>query len=465
MLKTRCIRPIQNGLSLFLLHLHEDKKLPGRVVVISRMPQNILVWFKNDLRLCDHEPLWHAAREGNVLPIYVVDPRLFVVHELGFPRTGSFRARFLIESLRALREGLQAIGSNLAVRVGKPEEVLPALCQEHDIHQIYTSAEIADEEQRVMTRTQMAVKSLGKEVRAFENNALYRLRDLPWPIGRLPDVFTRFRNDVEKKSVVRAALPAPTALSTSFAIDWGMLPTVESLGLSAPVKDGRSVITFGGGEAEAWRRVQEYLWQKDLLRTYKETRNGLIGPDYSSKFSAALAHGCLSPRSIYEEVQRYERERIMNDSTYWLIFELRWREYFRWAAMKYGTRIFHREGIRQQPVEWNENKKWFEKWRRGETGVDFVDANMRELWHTGFMSNRGRQNVASYLTKDLKIDWRWGAAWFESQLIDYDVHSNWLNWAYVAGVGNDPREDRYFNIASQEQRYDPEGWYRQLWLS
>ncbi len=429
------------------------------------MAENILLWFKNDLRLRDHEPLWHAAQRGNVLPVYVVDPRAFAAHPLGFPRTGSFRAEFLMESLAALRGSLRAIGSDLAIQTGKPEEVLPVLCAQHNIRQIYTSAEIADEEQRVMMHTQKAVEPLGVEVCAFENNALYRLSDLPWPMERLPDVFTRFRNDVEKKSVVRPAWPAPSALATSFSLDWGVVPMCESLGAAAPPPDARSAITYGGGEPEAWRRVEEYLWQKDLLRVYKETRNGLIGPDYSSKFSAALACGCLSPRSLYEEVLRYERERVKNESTYWLVFELRWREYFRLTALKYGARIFHREGIRQQPVAWHQNKKWFEKWRRGETGVDFVDANMRELWHTGFMSNRGRQNVASYLTKDLKIDWRWGAAWFESQLIDYDVHSNWLNWAYVAGVGNDPREDRYFNITTQAARYDAEGLYRQLWIS
>jgi deoxyribodipyrimidine photo-lyase len=113
---------------------------------------------------------------------------------------------------------------------------------------------------------------------------------------------------------------------------------------------------------------------------------------------------------------------------------------------------------------WKHDKVNFDKWVKGETGVPFIDANMRELQQTGFMSNRGRQNVASFLTKDLGIDWTWGAAYFESQLIDYDVCSNWGNWNYLAGVGNDPREDRYFNIGRQADMYDKQGEYVKLWL-
>lgn len=113
----------------------------------------------------------------------------------------------------------------------------------------------------------------------------------------------------------------------------------------------------------------------------------------------------------------------------------------------------------------NHNEEILKKWIDGETGVDFVDANMLELKHTGFISNRGRQNVASYLVNDLKLDWRYGAAYFEQQLIDYDVCSNWGNWAYQAGVGNDPRGKRYFNIEKQAEEYDKNNFYRNMWLS
>ena len=120
-------------------------------------------------------------------------------------------------------------------------------------------------------------------------------------------------------------------------------------------------------------------------------------------------------------------------------------------------------GILDKNYKWIHDKKLFENWINGKTPEPFVNANMLELKHTGWMSNRGRQNVASYLSKENNIDWRWGAKYFESKLIDYDVHSNYGNWMYVSGVGNDPR-DRKFNIKFQAERYDPNNKFQNLWL-
>jgi deoxyribodipyrimidine photo-lyase len=147
------------------------------------------------------------------------------------------------------------------------------------------------------------------------------------------------------------------------------------------------------------------------------------------------------------------------------VFELLWRDYFRFAAKKYGRSIFYSSGLPGKKGPTPRESEGFMKWCMGQTGNSFVDANMREMLHTGYMSNRGRQNVASYLCHDQRVDWTWGAAWFESRLIDYDVSSNWLNWSYVAGVGLDPRPNRYFHVEAQAQRYDPAGTYRQLWAN
>ena len=228
--------------------------------------------------------------------------------------------------------------------------------------------------------------------------------------------------------------------------------------------DERAALVFAGGETAGLERMEHYFAGTRALSRYKETRNGLLGPDYSSKFSPWLAHGCLSPRRIHAEVRRYEATVTKNDSTYWLVFELLWREYFRWLAAKYGDRIFYPGGIRDVDVSTYIDRGALQNWRLGETGQDFIDANMRELLLTGFMSNRGRQNVASYLVRDLAIHWRAGAAYFESMLIDYDVYSNWGNWNYAAGVGTDPREDRYFNPTVQAERYDRKGRYVRHWL-
>ncbi len=417
----------------------------------------ILLWFRNDLRVHDHEALFKASQKTTqVFPLYVLDPRIFQELPMGFPKTGNFRSQFLVESLENLRKNLQNIGSNLIIRIGHPEEIIPQLAKELLIDEVFVSEEVTSEETDTDTSVEVALKKEGIKMKFFWQATLYHLDDLPMEIENLPNIFTQFRNQVERATKVRSTFPIPKNLNFPNTIDIGELPKLDF------TKTNQHL--YKGGEDEALKRLEEYFWQKDLLKVYKETRNEMLGLDYSSKFSLWLANGCISPRYIYEQVKKYEAERTQNDSTYWLIFELLWRDYFRFVALKYGNKIFFEKGIQGKTVVWKQPKSIFEKWRLGETGVPLIDANMKELLATGFMSNRGRQNVASFLVKDLQIDWRWGAAWFESQLIDYDVCSNWGNWLYVAGIGNDPRENRYFNILKQAHNYDPKGEYVKFWL-
>lgn len=427
--------------------------------------KRVLLWFKNELRLLDNEILFRAAAKATfVLPIYIIDTAQFQPGKLGFPKTGYFRTQFLLESLTALKSSLQEINADLHVFVGRPEDIIPQLVKQLKITAVYASQEVGSEELAIQSAIELQLEKFGVPIELSWQNTLYHADDIPWPIYRLPDTFTNFRKEVEQESSVRKIFSIPE-IAYRQEIESLNIPLIQNFGFSSQIKDTRGAIQFKGGEQNAQERLQEYFWEKDLLRTYKETRNELLGSDYSSKFSAWLALGCISPRTIYNEVKRYEQERVKNDSTYWLIFELLWRDYFRFAAKKFGVKIFQRKGIRNKAFESTNNADLFEKWRHGKTGVDFIDANMRELLHTGFMSNRGRQNVASFLAKDYKVNWTWGAAWFESQLVDYDVSSNWLNWAYIAGVGNDPREDRYFNTESQVRKYDPKGEYVRHWLS
>ncbi|MEA5401726.1 DASH family cryptochrome [Arcicella sp. DC2W] len=417
----------------------------------------ILLWFRNDLRVHDHEALFKASQKTTqVFPLYVLDPRMFQEMPMGFHKTGNLRTQFLVESLENLRKNLQSFGSNLIIRIGHPEEIIPQLAKELLIDEVFVSEEVTSEETDTDTSVEMALKKEGIKMKFFWQATLYHLDDLPMEIENLPNIFTQFRNQVERATKVRSTFPIPKNLNFPNTIDIGELPKLDF------PKTNQQL--YKGGEDEALKRLEEYFWQKDLLKVYKETRNGMLGLDYSSKFSLWLANGCISPRYVYEQVKKYEAERTQNDSTYWLIFELLWRDYFRFVALKYGNKIFFEKGIQGKTVVWKQHKSIFEKWRLGETGVPLIDANMKELLATGFMSNRGRQNVASFLVKDLQIDWRWGAAWFESQLIDYDVCSNWGNWLYVAGIGNDPRENRYFNILKQAHNYDPKGEYVKFWL-
>jgi deoxyribodipyrimidine photo-lyase len=425
----------------------------------------ILIWYRNDLRLHDHEPMYRALKAGaQVIPLYCVDPRQFATTSFGFPKTGAFRAQFLLESLADLRQSLRSLGSDLVIRQGQPEAVIPELVQTLDIAAVHYSSEATSEELAVEHAVQTALQPLGTTIRQFWGMTLFHPDDLPFESRQVPEVFTQFRKQVEKSSTVNPAFAAPNTLMPLPQMDVGKVPTLTELGLEPVTPDERGVLLFKGGETAALERLDQYIWKRDQLKVYKQTRNGMLGADYSSKFSPWLALGCLSPRLVYEEVQRYEDQRIANDSTYWLVFELLWRDYFRFICVKHGDRVFYPSGLRGLAIDWKQDWQRFDQWRLGQTGYPLVDANMRELAATGFMSNRGRQNVASFLTKNLGIDWRMGAEWFESVLIDYDVCSNYGNWNYTAGVGNDARGFRYFNILKQSKDYDAQGDYVKHWL-
>jgi len=432
--------------------------------------KNILVWFRNDLRIHDCETLYRASQQAqqtgaNIFPIYCFDPRHFGKTSFGFSKTGAFRAQFLIESVANLRANLRSLNSDLTIRMGKPEDVLPEFIQQWGIRTVYYHAEITSEETNVEAKLTKLLQTQKIEIESFWGSTLLHPQDLPFAIAKLPELFTNFRKQVELDLIVRKIFPTPNNLKPlPDNLKVGDIPNLAHLGLSEPQPCDLAVFKFCGGESAAIKRLEHYFWQSDRLQVYKQTRNGMLNADDSSKFSPWLALGCLSPRYIYDQVKQYESDRLANDSTYWLIFELLWRDYFRFVATKHGNKLFHRTGLRGMDLPWRQDWERLELWQNGQTGFPLVDANMREILATGFMSNRGRQNVASFLTKNLGIDWRMGAEWFESLLIDYDPSSNWGNWNYTAGIGNDARGFRFFNIHKQAQDYDPHGEYVKHWL-
>ena len=432
--------------------------------------QRVIVWFRQDLRLHDNEALYDALKHGEeVIPIYVFDERVFKgLTKYGFPKTGKFRAQFIIECVHDLRKNLKAIGSELIVRVGKPEKIIFELAQKAKTSWVFCNRERTAEEIAVQDALEQKLWSIGQEVRFSRGKMLYYTADLPFPVTHTPDIFTHFRKEVERFTPIREVLPTPTQedfQAVTIPIEAGNIPTLNDFGHTPIIKEERAVISFKGGETAALERLQYYFWESEHIKNYKETRNELIGGDYSSKFSPWLSQGCLSPKMIYAELKKFEKQRKKNNSTYWLFFELLWRDFFRLMGKKYGNKIFHKGGTigTVDPV-WKDDRHLLQVWIEGRTGLPFIDANMKELAQTGFMSNRGRQNVASFLVKDLSVNWQMGAAYFESLLLDYDPCSNWGNWNYIAGVGSDPRENRYFNILAQAKRYDPKGAYVKLWL-
>ena len=447
------------------------------------MTTTVILWLRRDLRLHDNEALSEAAATDRLLPVYVVDPRTYGARPYGgadsfrFEKTGPHRARFRCEALSDLRGSLRERGSELVVREGRPKDVLADLAATVDADVVAMHTWPAPEEVRAESAVAARLRERDVRVRRLWGHTLYHINDLPTPYTEIPDTYTSFRKSVEREASVREQVATPSLPplpdAVGGAVDPGDVPTPATLpGLDdemvaaarAPDPDDRGVLPFAGGESAAFDRVESYIWDADRLREYKETRNGLLGEGYSSKLSPWLNEGCLSPRYVHDEVRRYEDLRVENDSTYWLLFELIWRDFFGFQVAKHGGQFFARPGIRERhDIDWRDDDRAFGRWARGETGIPFVDANMRELTETGYMSNRGRQNAASFLANNLRIDWRRGAAYFETQLVDYEPCSNYGNWAYIAGVGNDSR-DRYFNVVKQARQYDAQAEYVTHWL-
>jgi deoxyribodipyrimidine photo-lyase len=391
----------------------------------------VVYWFRNDLRVTDNPAFAQACEQTNrVLPVYVHDPKHDAQTQWGFERAGAHRKAFLAARLQDLSLQLKAIGCELTELHGAPKDALLDFAKLHNSAHIFCEDIAATEEQAEIDSLQAA----GLKVNALWQSSLLDPADLPFDVQNLPAVFTAFRNKVEKLALKPREVPQQMA----------DLP-----------------------ESAATKHLKTYF-AGDFALTYKLTRNQPMNwsPEqhFSTKFSPWLACGALSAPMIYAELKRFEAERGANDGTYWIWFELLWRDYFRFLHLQYGKKLYRKQGLGSTELaKVPNNKQGFSRWCEGRTGEPLVDAGLRELAVTGWLSNRMRQVVASYLIYDLGGDWRAGAAWFESQLIDYDVYSNQGNWLYIAGRGTDPRGGRRFNPHMQAQQHDADGVYRQRW--
>ena len=476
-----------------------------------------IVWFKQtDMRIKDHMPLHKAHTEcEKVDHLYVFDPRNYRDTKRGNLKTNMRRLKFQIDCLNDVCNSLQNAGCSMTILLGEPETVIPDFAKSRmmpEETQIYCFDDVGHEETKIIAALQKTLKPSGMTVNtSFGGSTLFDLSDLPYPVDQL-NGFTEFRKSVERPAVfskMKKPIPVcstympsfstPAAASTtagsslrllSYPVNdvaelWSIMrnwygPVAEVSKTSggavakdlSTVIDARSVMDFHGGETAAWSRIDHYIVQGvGRLSKYKETRNGMVGADYSSKLSPYLATGAISARSIYTEIKKFEaKSGISNENTYWLVFELLWRDFMRFYGYKYGIKLFHLGGVQgeagRKRYPWRNDPKMLDAWRTGNTGYPFIDgnsihtvvyasllmcaspyalfdcesphlnpyniphmtnfpANMRELARSGFMSNRGRQIVASFLVRDMGQDWRQGAEHFEANLLDHDVTSNW----------------------------------------
>ncbi len=425
----------------------------------------LLLWFKHDLRLDDHPALQAALSAELLLPVFILDPELLQTGSLGARHLGVHRMRFLLESLAALDGELRQRGSQLLVVQGSAERLLPQLVAQFNLHAVLTLDEIAPAESAQLTRVQQALGAT--TLQRFADNSLLQAEQLPCAIEALPLVYRQLRELLEQRLLVfQPSLPAKQLppLPEQSAAWFSPIPSLSQLGLGEPQSTPHSAFPFSGGEPAGQARLRDYLWNNQSVRQYQEARDEMFGTENSSKLSPWLANGSLSVRRVAAELKRHEALFQANPSTNALWAELLWREFFRWTLRRYGSALFQPGGLQATARAPQQLDQRFEQWCQGRTGMPLVDANMRELAITGYLSNRGRQVVASYLVHDLQQDWRHGAAWFEEHLLDYDAASNWGNWAFLVGASCDPRRSQAFNALRQARQYDPQAHYISLWL-
>ncbi|CAG8464189.1 8825_t:CDS:2 [Diversispora eburnea] len=398
------------------------------------------------------------------------------------------------ESILDLRQSLIKRGCDLLIRFGKPEDLVPQITKEllkkYKVLGLYLQKEITRDEIYV---EKLLISRSPVPLKFFHGSTIFQQNDFT----SIPDIYKTFREQVDKLN--HQLLPIPLLNMHRHFPPFPRIPSIydetnNSLNVSTsefleklvstPCHQ-RTCIPFKGGETSAIERIKTYLNspvtspplkqynppfslapkkpQRALapIAKYKQTRNNLMGINYSSKLSPFLTFGCLSPRLAYQKIVDYESKKPggETESTYLIKSQLLWRDYFKFMAEKYGNFLFHIDGfagalklerIKNRRKKWNQDFDKFQKWANGMTGIPWIDANMRQLKETGhvFVSS-------SFLVKDLRLDWRMGAELFECLLVDHDV---------FAGIGNDPKgELLYFNIIKQAKEFDPHGVFVRVW--
>lgn len=436
--------------------------------------KTIIVWLRNDLRLHDNEALYRAVQDAEyVLPVYCLDPRQFGTTSFGFAKTGGVRARFLLESLRDLRFSLQDIGGDLFIGHDKPESIIYALAKFHHADAVYCQQEATDEEIQVEDLLIDGLASLGIKVKFFWGHTLFHYDDLPFEIDHLPSSFAAFQRQVEQHCSPRPTYPLPQKICLPKDTSPSSLPTFAELQTQIHPHEQQTITPFKGGETTGRLLMKHYLQQTNEQQTTNNNRNNNDNNDNSnsnkqkSKLAPWFANGSLSPRLFYEELKKYEQimvENAPNNPNSEIVSQLIRRDYWRFVAMAHGNDLFKKTGIEQKINNGKHQQQVFEQWKNGQTGLPWIDAQMRELLATGFLSEIGRQSTARFLMKQ-GLDWRAGAEWFESCLIDYDPCSNYGNWNEVAknNTQTDIENANAFDPIEQALIHDPKGEYVRFW--
>lgn len=412
----------------------------------------ILFWFRRDLRLDDNTGLSEAVRDaaGDVVPFYASEPAI-----LESPDTARARIGFVLDSLADLERALAAAGSRLVLDHGEPISTVIEAARRARADAVYWN-EVQEPRMRADDdRVDAALAAAGVGVKRFEDRLLVPPGAVLNASGEPYVVFTPFRTACERLPLSKP-LPAVTRLSPH-AVEGRRLASRARLGVDT------SPTSWPGGASAAWKRLAGFVARK--LAGYASDRD-LLGADGTSRLSADLVFGTISPRTVAHAALAAARRRPgLASHARKLIEELRWRDFY--SHILHHFPHVERAAFRKQyeRLEWEGDRSLLDAWREGRTGHPIVDAGMRQLLGEGFMHNRARMIVASFLTKDLLLDWRLGERHFMRHLVDGDLANNNGGWQWAASTGTDPQPwFRVFNPVLQGERFDPRGDYVRRWV-
>lgn len=412
--------------------------------------QRAIVWFRQDLRLADQPALFHASQAAErVFPVFILDPAI---------QLGAAQQVWLHHSLLALDADLRALGSRLILRRGPAEQVLASLIAELKADGLYWNRRydpIGDQiDQQIVT----ALRETACKWQSFNGSLLFE----PWEIETKSKqapyrVFTPFWKRCLEQQRQFELCPAPQKLpavanqySSDSLVDWALLPQIA---WHQGILEDWEI-----GEAAAQQCLSDFV-----AGSLSDYQTGRDRPDQrgTSRLSAHLHWGEISARQVYLDLQLAPA----TDSRKTFVAEIGWREFAHHVLYHFPETLTQALNPRFQNFDWRTDARQLKAWQQGQTGYPIVDAGMRQLWQTGWMHNRVRMIVASFLCKDLLIDWQAGADWFWDTLVDADLANNTLNWQWVAGCGADAAPFfRIFNPVSQGEKFDPQGAYVRTWL-
>ncbi|MHB8135622.1 MAG: cryptochrome/photolyase family protein [Anaerolineaceae bacterium] len=399
-------------------------------------------WIRRDLRLEDNHALAGAMRDSNeVIPVFILDEDLLAI-------SAAKRQSFLFAGLASLDRDLQKLGSRLIVRKGNPLVEIPKLVNKYDIKHVYAEEDISP---YAIRRDNEIAKLVPLQLTA--GLGVHPANAVTKPDGTPYTVFTPYSRAWKALPFNSHTLPAPG----------GFISIPHIPGEEIPI--GTEKIQFKAGEQEAWRRFEDFL--NGPIHVYEFGRNQM-DVDGTSSLSPYFRFGMLSVRKVVAEVQRKIQNTtdpaIVQSCATW-INELIWREFYQSILYRFPSVLATAFKPKMRDIPWRNAPDDLLAWKAGLTGFPVVDAGMRQLKETGWMHNRARMIVASFLVKDLLINWQEGESWFKQLLIDGDPASNNGGWQWVAGTGTDAAPYfRIFNPVSQGKKFDPKGNYVRRWV-